>query len=467
VTSRARLSEVIAGQSPLPGELALDVPEPAGASPTAARETAAREVVIRPPGSKSLSNRAVLLAALASGASRISGALVDADDARVMLAALRTLGAEVTESGTELSIRGVGGRWTPREPAPVLNLHNAGTATRFLAAASLLAPGPVTIDGNARMRQRPIGELTGLLGALGVQAEFLGTPGFPPVRLTPGEARQRGTIEIPTTQSSQFISALLLVAPWLEGGLSIRLVGEVTSAPYVRMTTGQMRRLGARIDESADGREIRVEPGPLAGFLTTIEPDASGATCPLAAAAVVPGLSVRVPGLGADSLQGDTGFADLLGRMGAKVERGPDFVRVTGTGELRGIEADLSDMPDAALALAAACAMARGRSMLTGLRTLRVKETDRIEALRTELSRVGVRCPALAHDPDSLVIEPPDSLGTGQVVFQTYDDHRMAMSMALIALRRPGVVIHDPACVAKTYAGYWRDFAAMAGLRGA
>lgn len=456
-TGRRSLSECVRAGGELPRELALDV------GPMA---TAPREVVVRPPGSKSLSNRAVLLAALASGESHISGALVDADDARVMIAALRTLGAQVEEEGTQLTIHGVGGRWKPAGGDLRLDLHNAGTATRFLAAAALVSPAPITIDGNARMRQRPIGELTSLLASLGMRAEFLGTPGFPPVRLTPdGQARARGALDIPTTQSSQFISALLLVAPWLEvgseGGLSIRLLGEVTSASYIRMTTDLMQRVGARVETSRDGREIRVAHGPLGGFELEIEPDASGATCPLAAGAIVPGLSVQVPGLGAGSLQRDTGFADLLARMGARVERGADFVRVTGTGELHGIEADLSDMPDAALALAAACALARGRSVLTGLRTLRVKETDRIEALRTELGRVGVKCSALAHDADSLVIDPPENLGTGEVVFRTYDDHRMAMSMALIALRRPGVVIDEPACVGKTYASYWRDFAAL------
>src|SRR5690606_8595128 len=254
-------------------------------------------------------------------------------------------------------------------------------------------PAPVVIDGDERMRQRPLGELIGALRQLGARVQELGAPGCPPVRIDASAGVAAGaTLELGPTSSSQFISALLLVAPWLPGGLTVRSTGEITSRSYVEMTVNLLDRLGATVRLSEDLRVIRVEGGPgtaavvgtptvsrgrepgepgspLAPFALDIEPDASGATCLWAAAALTPGLEVRIPGLGADSLQGDARFPEMLARMGARL--GPDGA-VTGAAELRPVMADMRLMPDAALALVATCALAPGRSVIRGLHTLRV-----------------------------------------------------------------------------------------------
>ncbi len=439
---------------------------------------------VRPPGSKSLTNRALLLAALARGKSILRNPLLDADDAQRMLAALRTLGAHIDASDpASVAVEGVAGRWRPPEGGAHLDLGNAGTATRFLAAAAILSPEPVTIDGNARMRQRPIGELAASLLALGARVEYLGGRDLPPLRITP-PARARGldhALSVPTTQSSQFISALLLIAPWLELGVTLRMEGEITSPSYIEMTLGLLARLGACEQTSSDLRIIRVGPPRtqngtpvclgLKAFEYDVEPDASGATYFWAAAALLPGSSCGVPGLGDESLQGDVRFVELLENMGARIERssiaGSPMISCRGAEPLAPISADLSRTPDAAMTLASVACFARGTSVLRGLRTLRVKETDRIAAMKTELTRLGVEVKVgLPGDPDALSITPPASgldcsPGAPRVEFHTYDDHRMAMSLALIGLRRPNVFIKDPACVAKTYPTFWRDFASL------
>jgi len=407
----------------------------------------------------------LLLASLASGTSTIRRPLIDADDSRVMIGAVRHLGAVVTEDELGLHVRGVAGRWRAGPGDVRLDLKNAGTAVRFLAAAALLSPGPIIIDGNARMRQRPLGELAECLRGLGCGVKYLGSSGFPPARIEPPETLPASPrLELDTTQSSQFISALLLVSPWL-GGITIRLRGEVTSPSYISMTLGLLRRFGLQVQASQDLREINVKTStPPASFTTDIEPDASGATYWWGAGALLAGSRVSVVGIGPDSLQGDAGFPTLLSRMGARVTSsdGPG-VCVTGPERLSPIHADLSDMPDAAMTLAAVASFGAGTSVLTGLRTLRVKETDRIDALQRELAKIGVaaRCPA--GEPDALEITPPPGgvAPEGDVEFDTYDDHRMAMSLSLIGLRRNGVVIRNPACVGKTYPRFWSELARL------
>ena len=444
-------------------------------------------VHLRPPGSKSLTNRALLLAALAEGESTLTGALVDADDAQRMLAAVQTLGAKVAVDGTTVRITGVAGRWKVPAAGVTIDLNNAGTATRFLAASVLASPGPITVTGNARMQQRPIGELIATLERLGVKAEYLGTPGCPPVRLTPpssgGGAQATGrTVEIPTTQSSQFISALLLVAAALPGGLTVRLTGDITSASYIRMTIGQLDQLGVPVKFSDDLRVIRVTPpeggGGLRRFTTDIEPDASAACFWWAAGALRPDRRIFVDALPAHSLQGDAAFPSVLESMGCTIHRKGNAVAVVGPEQLRPVMADLKDMPDAGPALSVVCAYATGRSILRGVRTLRVKETDRIAAIATELAKIGSTVTGnLNNDPDAMAVDPivlpkfapnasegmvlPPPVPTPPVAFDTYDDHRMAMSLALVSLRRDaggGITINDPQCVAKTYPNYWHHW---------
>ncbi len=430
-----------------------------------------RTLRIRPPGSKSLTNRALLLAALADGVSTLTGALTDADDAQRMLAALAQLGVDCEQQDDTLRVTGVGGRFRAGQDETTLFLNNAGTATRFLTAAVVLADGPVVIDGNERMRQRPIGELVGLLRQLGVTIEELGEPGFVPVRVHPIGCAGGGTLDVSTTLSSQYVSALLQIAPWLERGIDIRYTDPATSPSYVRMTAGLLERLGAHVTIEGPDRLMRVRIGhaPLGAFSLDIEPDASGATYLWGAGALLDGLTIETPGLGTASLQGDAEFPLLLEQMGARVERSAHTTSVTGTGRLVGIEADLSDMPDAAMTLGAVAACAEGPTTIRGLRTLRVKETDRIEAMRIELAKVGAGIEVFAHkgalgEADEGVVITPGDLGTNPVTFDTYEDHRMAMSGALLALRRPNVLINDPGCVRKTYATFWADFARLCGL---
>jgi 3-phosphoshikimate 1-carboxyvinyltransferase len=423
---------------------------------------------LRVPGSKSLTNRALLLAALAEGESTIRNPLLGADDTERMMAALADLGVVAFQSGDTLQIGGCGGRWDIDAEA-TLDLGNAGTGVRFLSAAAMLSPVPLVIDGNARMRERPLGELAGALATLGACVEYLGRPGCPPVRITPPPmAEAPSAVRLGRTASSQFISALLLAAPFLPAGLTIQLEDEITSRSYVQMTLGLLDHLGASVRSSEDLRVMRVAGGGLKGFDYTVEPDASSATYFWAAAATNPGSACRVEGLDARSLQGDTGFVEVLSRMGATILR-DDAERpamgIRGPAALDPVMADMSDMPDAALSLAVACCFAGGRSVIRGLRTLRVKESDRIAALQAELSKLGVKVEVgVLGDPDTITITPPPagvdcSKSAARVEFDTYDDHRMAMALALFGLKRPNVFVRNPACVAKTFPGYWQTLA--------
>ncbi|MBL8762767.1 MAG: 3-phosphoshikimate 1-carboxyvinyltransferase [Phycisphaerae bacterium] len=446
------------------------------------------DLTISPPGSKSLTNRALLLAGLARGESELRGALIDADDAVVMRRAIEALGARVRVAGAEARVSGVGGRWKIPPLGVTLDLRNAGTATRFLAAAAMLGPpgaGPVTIDGNARMRARPIGELAQFLTALGATVEWAGARGYPPLKVRGGEGAVAGAgereVNVGRTASGQFISALLLVSPFAARPFRVRFSEPPTSPSYIVMTMELLRRLGFRLSGGALDREgVLVQGDPawpgevLPGFALDIEPDASGATYFWAAAAMRPGARCMIPKLGPDSLQGDARFVDVLERMGARVERSPRGTAVIGGASLRAIEADLSDMPDAAMTAAVVSCFASptaenpsATTVLGGLRTLRVKETDRLGALRKELGALAARVEIMETDggrDEALRITPRSrgaALGVGEgnagLEFETYDDHRMAMSLALASLKQEGVRIKDPACVAKTYPGYWAD----------
>ncbi|MCK4871750.1 MAG: 3-phosphoshikimate 1-carboxyvinyltransferase [Phycisphaerales bacterium] len=416
---------------------------------------------ITPPGSKSLTNRALLLASLADGVSTIRRPLV-ADDTQRMIDGLIGLGVRITPDDDGIRIVGSTGRFTG---GAALRLGNAGTATRFLTAAACLASGPVTIDGDARMRERPIGQLVDQLRSLGAQINYLGQDGCPPLTITgPEGGLPGGSLTIATTLSSQFISALLQIGPLCPRGLTVDLTGPITSAGYLDMTIALMRRFGAQVHVEHSGARFVVEPVPYTARDDTVEPDASSATYFLAAAAITPGAVCTIEGIGKGSLQGDVGFADVLARMGADLVFGQDFITVTGRPEsLAGIDVNMAIMPDAAMTLAAVACFARGETVIRGLRTLRVKETDRLAALATELTKVGAKATIEADDDDELlVIEPPTDVTTlEEVVIETYNDHRMAMSFAVVGLGRPGIVIHDPSCVSKTYPTFWDDLALL------
>jgi len=426
--------------------------------------TASFRLSITPPGSKSLTNRYLLLAALAEGRSVLHRPL-RADDTEVMVVGLRQLGVVIEtvelEGGWEsIQIIGSGGRL---RGGCTLDLHNAGTAVRFLTAACTLADAPLVIDGNARMRQRPIGELVDLLRSIGATIEYVEHEGGLPIRVFPGAARG-GEVPVGPTLSSQFISALLMLGPHLAQGLSLRATGAVTSPGYVAMTLGCMDRMGAKIEASASLDRIDVRPGRFTGVDLAIEPDASSATYFLAAAAVSPGSVCTIEGLGKGSRQPDVRFVDALSDMGAGATFGGDFLTVIGAGDpLRGIDIDCRIMPDAAMTLAVVAAFAQGETVLRGLDTLRHKETDRLAALQSELIKLGAAVEI--EDDELLVIEPaPDARQrSDEIVIETCDDHRMAMAFSIAGLVRPGIRIANPGCVAKTYPGYWEQFERMRG----
>ncbi len=421
---------------------------------------------ITPPGSKSLTNRFLLLAALANGRSTLHRPL-RAEDTDVMVAALRQLGIDIEseerdepQSWSALHVTGAGGAL---RGGATLKLHNAGTAVRFLTAACALADAPVMIDGNARMRQRPIAELVELLRSIGAKIEFVQGEGSLPLRVRPAALRG-GEVAVGPTLSSQFISALLMMGPHMHEGLSLRATAALTSPGYVAMTLGCMDRFGATIDATASLDRIDVAAGAYEGVDVNIEPDASSATYFLAAAALSPGSVCTIEGLGKGSLQPDVRFADALHEMGANLTFGRAFLTISGSEEpLRGIDLDCSLMPDAAMTLAVVAAFAQGETVLRGLSTLKHKETDRLAALQAELARLGAAVEI--EDDELLVIEPAADARQrrDEILIETYDDHRIAMAFSVAGLVRPGVCIADPGCVGKTYPGYWRDFDRMRG----
>lgn len=408
---------------------------------------------VRVPGSKSITNRAALCAALASGESVLEGAL-ESDDTDAMRVALGALGVPITVEGDVWRVSGRGGRLAA--PAAPLDARASGTTARFLTAAATLADGPVVIDGAPRMRERPIDDLVDALRALGAQVEILGRSGCPPVRVA-GGGLPGGRAAIDARRSSQFVTAVLLAAPYARRDVVLEPVdGIVVSRPYVDLTLEVMAAFGAEAGWDEGGRTLRVAAGrPYRARRYAIEPDASAAAYPFAAAAIAGG-EVRVPGVPARSQQADFRLLGILEQMGCTVERRGDTVAVRGpAGRLRAVDVDMNDLPDAVLALAVVALFAEGTTRIRNVANLRIKETDRLAALERELCKLGARARA---GPDWLEIEPGPLRGAA---IDTYDDHRMAMSFALAGLRVPGVVIRDPGCVAKTWPDYFDALARL------
>lgn len=412
---------------------------------------------IRPPGSKSITNRALVCAALARGRSTLSGVL-DSQDTRVMAGGLAALGIRVRPDWEEgvVVVEGAGGA-VPAARATI-DCAASGTTIRFLAAVCALGRGEYRLDGTARMRQRPIGDLLGALRGLGVEA-IAESPGeCPPVAIrSAGIAGGATTVRGAT--SSQFASALAMVAPCAARGMAIDFEGRLVSLPYLEMTRRVMADFGA--DCRAEGpARWSIAPGGYAGRDYAIEPDASAASYFLAAAAITGG-RVTVEGLSRRSIQGDVGFAEVLGRMGCVVEwheagddPAADSVTVSGRAA-RGVEIDMNAISDTVPTLGAVALFAAGPTTIRNVAHVRDKETDRIADLARELRRLGA---GVEERPDGLTIHPAPLRGAEIV---TYDDHRMAMSMALAGLRVPGVRILDPRCTGKTFPGYWRSLAAL------
>ncbi len=404
----------------------------------------------RLPGSKSLTNRALVLAALADGVSRITGALIS-DDTLYMANALRSLGIEVAvnEPKGEMVVKGCAGN-IPANQAD-LYIGNAGTAARFLTPVLALGNGRYRLDGNARMRQRPIEPLLAALRSVGVRAHSEQGTGCPPI-IVEANGISGGRLALDASISSQYISAILMVAPSAQSDLVVQITGQAVSEPYVAMTVGIMRAWGLDV---LDGYIV---PAPQLRRAReyAVEPDASAASYFMACAAITGG-TIRIGGLGSSSLQGDVRFADLLAEMGCKVERTSDSIAVTGSASLRGIDVDMNDISDTVMTLAAIAPFAETPTRIRNVAHIRAKECDRIAATAAELRRLGVD--AVEH-PDGLTVIPSQPHG-GTV--RTYDDHRMAMSFALIGLRVPGIGIANPACVTKTFPGYFEELERLTG----
>ena len=408
-------------------------------------------VRVRVPGSKSLTNRALVLAALAEGSTTLTGAL-DSDDTRVMVDSLRRLGFDVDHNPGAATIRveGGGGAIPSREAA--LYVGNSGTSLRFLTAMLSAGYGTFRLDGTPRMRERPVADLLQALNGLGADARSdLGT-GCPPITvraigLEGGNAFVKGDV------SSQFLSGLLMALPYAREPTTVEVEGVLVSQPYVAMTLAVMDAFGVRI-HNRKNRRFDVKPARYRGQNYAIEPDASAASYFFALAAVSGG-SVTLEGLGPESLQGDMGFVDVLEHMGCRVDRSAGSTTVEG-GPLRGVDVDMNAISDTVMTLGVVALFASGHTRIRNVGHIRHKETDRIAALANELRKLGA---GVDEQPDGLLIVPPAQITPARIA--TYDDHRMAMAFALAAVKAGGVTIEDPGCVAKTYPGFWDDLARL------
>lgn len=406
---------------------------------------------IRPPGSKSITNRAFICAALADGTCRLEQ-ILDSEDTRVMVQALQKVGiaVEVDWEQRQAIVSGRSGV-LPNSEAE-LYLSNSGTSIRFLTAMLAAGTGRFVLDGNPRMRERPIHDLLDGLQQLGADVGSLHDTGCPPVELR-ASGLHGGTVRVRGDVSSQYLSGLLMACPYAKQPTTIEVSGELVSKPYVTMTLDVMAAFGIELPNPATTNppfsKFEVPQGKYQSQTYEIEPDASAASYFFAAAAITGG-QVTVEGLNRQSLQGDVEFVSLLEQMGCTVQWGENAITLRG-GSLHGIDCDMNPISDTVMTLAAIALFAEGATTITGVGHIRHKETDRIQALVNELTKLGAEVTALQ---DGLRIEPA-ALQPARLA--TYDDHRMAMSLALVGLKAPGVVIEDPGCTRKTYPKFFSD----------
>jgi 3-phosphoshikimate 1-carboxyvinyltransferase len=417
---------------------------------------------VRLPGSKSISNRVLLLAALAEGETTITN-LLDSDDTRVMLDALEKLGVRLKRDGDTCVVTGTRGAFTARTAD--LFLGNAGTAVRPLTAALAVNGGDYRIHGVPRMHERPIGDLVDGLRQLGAKVDYEENEGYPPLRIRPGQINADAPITVRGDVSSQFLTSLLMTLPLLrtESGVStVQVDGELISKPYIEITIKLMERFGIKVERNG-WHQFVVPAGQRYQSPGTImvEGDASSASYFLAAGALGGG-PLKVEGVGRASIQGDVGFADALIKMGANLQMGDDWIEVRGVGNDHGkldpIDMDFNLIPDAAMTIAVAALFADGTTTLRNIASWRVKETDRIAAMATELRKVGAK---VQEGEDFLVVTPPEKLIPNASI-DTYDDHRMAMCFSLVSLGGVPIRINDPKCVGKTFPDYFERFTALA-----
>lgn len=404
------------------------------------------------PGSKSLSNRALLIAALANGVTKITNLLVS-DDINHMLNALKSLGIKYTLSdcGTECTVTGNNGFFKTKEPLELF-LGNAGTAMRPLCAALAASEGEYTLTGEPRMKERPIGHLGDALAQLNADIEYLENKNYPPVKIT-GKALAGNTVTIDGSISSQFLTAILMVTPLLATDTNIEIDGELVSKPYIDITLDIMQRFGVNVqNNNYQSFNVKGSQSYQALERYMVEGDASSASYFLAAGAIKGG-KVTVHGVGKLSVQGDKHFADVLEKMGAEISWSDESITVVGK-PLTAIDMDMNHIPDAAMTIATTALFATGTTTIRNIYNWRVKETDRLNAMATELRKVGAE---VVEGEDYISITPPKSIKHAEI--DTYDDHRVAMCFSLVALSDTPVTINDPKCTAKTFPDYFDKLA--------
>lgn len=403
------------------------------------------------PGSKSVSNRALLLAALAKGTTTLTN-LLDSDDIRHMLNALNHLGVnyQLSEDQTICTVEGLGRPFHCTQMLEIF-LGNAGTAMRPLAATLCLSQGDFILTGEPRMKERPIGHLVDALRSVGAKIEYLENENYPPLKIQ-GQTLSGGKVQIDGSISSQFLTAFLMAAPFASGDIEIEIIGDLVSKPYIDITLNIMQNFGVKIDNQ-NYQKFIVKAGQSyqspGSYL--VEGDASSASYFLAAAAIKGG-EVKVTGIGEDSIQGDIQFADALEKMGAEIQWGPDYI-ICRKGELNAIDMDFNHIPDAAMTIATTALFAKGITTIRNVYNWRVKETDRLNAMATELRKVGA---VVEEGEDYIQITPPQKLTHAEI--KTYDDHRIAMCFSLVALSDTPVTILDPKCTSKTFPTYFDEF---------
>ena len=401
------------------------------------------------PGSKSLSNRVLLLAMLSEGETFIEN-LLDSDDVRRMIDALAKLKISYEENRPDKKIRVKGERGRIPVDKAELFLGNAGTAIRPLTAALTLGHGRFVLDGIERMRERPIQDLLDGLNQLGAQVRSINNTGCPPVEII-ANGLPGGITELSGAISSQYLSAILLTSPYAQTPVEIRIKDHLVSIPYVEMTIRLMNRFGVNVGVSEDfkGFHINAPQSYKSPGTYFVEGDASSASYFLAGAAITGG-TITVIGCGTDSLQGDARFAEIMEMMGAEVQWEPNQITVRGSGNLKGIDVDMNEMPDAAMTLAVAALFAKGTTAIRNIYNWRLKETERLQAVSSELKKLGA---TIEEGEDYIIIEPPERLLPAEIV--TYDDHRMAMAFSLAACGGVPIAILDPLCVSKTFPDYF------------
>ncbi|WP_299805171.1 3-phosphoshikimate 1-carboxyvinyltransferase [uncultured Shewanella sp.] len=407
------------------------------------------------PGSKSISNRALLLATLAEGTTTLTN-LLDSDDIRYMLASLKQLGVNyrLSENNTVCELDGLAGPLNASEDQ-TLFLGNAGTAMRPLCAALTLGQGNFTLTGEPRMEERPIGDLVDALRQLGAEVSYLKNDGFPPLSIA-STGLNGGNVEIAGDLSSQFLTALLMVAPLAKGDVNIQIKGELVSKPYIDITLALMAQFGVEVQNNdyasfvIKAGQRYVSPGKV-----LVEGDASSASYFLAAGAIQGG-EVKVTGVGKLSIQGDVKFADVLEQMGAEIEWGDDYI-IARQAQLKAVDLDMNHIPDAAMTIATSALFASGTTHIRNIYNWRIKETDRLAAMAAELRKVGA---IVDEGHDYISVTPPAVINTAAI--DTYNDHRMAMCFSMLAFADCGITINEPECTSKTFPDYFNQFKALA-----